>query len=67
MRGPGSLLYGTGAFSGLVNLVPTEKDEPSNVTGGIGTYNNSVLRGRLGAHYNFTPKIGIQASASGAR
>jgi outer membrane receptor for ferrienterochelin and colicins len=67
VRGPGSLLYGTGAFSGLVNLVPKEKDDPSGVQGSIGTYNNSVARGRLGFHYNFTPKIGIWASATGAR
>ena len=67
VRGPGSLLYGTGAFSGLVNLVPLEKDDPSSVHGSIGTYNNSVLRGRLGFHYNFTPKIGVAASATGAR
>jgi outer membrane receptor protein involved in Fe transport len=67
VRGPGSLLYGTGAFSGLVNLVPKDKDDPNSVQGGVGTYNNSVARGRIGFHYNFTPTVGIQASASGAR
>jgi outer membrane receptor for ferrienterochelin and colicins len=67
VRGPGSLLYGTGAFSGLVNLVPQEKDDPNSVQGSVGTYENSVARGRLGFHYNFTPKVGAQASISGAR
>ena len=67
VRGPGSLLYGTGAFSGLVNLVPLEKDEPSSVSGGVGTYANAVARGRLAFHYNFTPTVGIQASATAAR
>jgi outer membrane receptor for ferrienterochelin and colicin len=67
VRGPGSLLYGTGAFAGLVNLVPREKDEPSSVHGSIGTYYNNVVRGRVGFHYNFTPDIGLWASASGAR
>ena len=67
VRGPGSLLYGTGAFSGLVNLVPHEKDDPNSVQGSVGTYDNGVARARLGFHYNFTPKIGIQASVSGAR
>ncbi len=67
VRGPGSLLYGTGAFSGLVNLVPNEKDDPSGVHGGIGTYYDNAAHGRLGFHYNFTPKIGIWASITGAR
>jgi outer membrane receptor protein involved in Fe transport len=67
VRGPGSLLYGTGAFSGLVNLVPREKDDADGVHGAVGTYNNSVGRGRLGVHYNFTPKIGVTASLTGAR
>ncbi|APR80285.1 TonB-dependent receptor [Minicystis rosea] len=67
VRGPGSLLYGTGAFSGVVNLVPRAKDEPSSVHVGAGTYDNAVARGRAGFHYNFTPKVGIWASVSGAR
>src|SRR5262249_36518343 len=67
VRGPGSLLYGTGAFSGLVNLVPLEKDDPSSVPASVGTYANGVARGRFGFHYNFTPKIGVWASVTGAR
>jgi outer membrane receptor protein involved in Fe transport len=67
VRGPGSLLYGTGAFSGVVNLVPRAKDEPSSVHVGGGTYDNAVARGRAGFHYNFTPTTGIWATASGAR
>src|SRR5262249_52642757 len=67
VRGPGSLLYGTGAFAGLVNLVPREKDEPNGVHGGIGAYYNNVVRGRLGFHYKFTPQIGAWASVTGAR
>lgn len=67
VRGPGSLLYGAGAMSAVINMVPRPKDEPSSVHGGIGTYDNSVVRGRLGFHYNFTPKIGMWASVSGSR
>ena len=29
MRGPGSVLYGTGAFSGVVNVVTRARDEPT--------------------------------------
>jgi outer membrane receptor protein involved in Fe transport len=67
VRGPGSLLYGTGAVSGLVNLVPRDKEDASGVHASIGTYNNGVARGRIGFQYNFTPKIGVWASVTGAR
>lgn len=67
VRGPGSLLYGTGAFAGVVNLVPKGKEDPNDVHVGVGTYDNSVARGRAGFHYNFTPKVGLWASVSGAR
>ncbi len=67
IRGPGSLLYGTGAFSGVVNIVPRGKDEPNSVHGSLSTYDNAVARVRAGFHYNFTPKVGMWASVSGAR
>jgi outer membrane receptor protein involved in Fe transport len=67
VRGPGSLLYGTGAFAGVVNLVPKGKDDPSQVHVGVGTYDNAVVRGRTGFQYNFTPNVGLWASVSGAR
>lgn len=67
VRGPGSLLYGAGAMSGVVNMVPRAKDEPNSVHGGVGTYDNSVIHGRVGFHYNFTPKVGVWASLSGSR
>jgi len=67
VRGPGSLLYGTGAFSGVINLVPKGKDDPSSVHVEAGTYDNAVAHGRAGFQYDFTPNIGIWASVSGAR
>ncbi len=67
VRGPGSLLYGTGAFAGVVNLVPKGKDDPSQVHVGVGTYDNAVGRARAGFHYNITPNVGLWASVSGAR
>jgi outer membrane receptor for ferrienterochelin and colicins len=67
VRGPGSLLYGTGAFSGVVNLITRPRDEPSGVHGGLSTYDNAVIRGRLGFHYNFNQKSGVWASVVGAR
>lgn len=67
VRGPGSLLYGTGAFSGVVNLVPRGKDEPNGVHVGLSTYDNAVARARAGFNYNFTKNAGMWASVSGAR
>lgn len=43
IRGPGSVLYGTNAFSGVINIVtqkPTEKMNAS-VTGGYGSFNTA--------------------------
>jgi outer membrane receptor for ferrienterochelin and colicins len=67
VRGPGSLLYGTGAVSGLVNLVTRSREEPNNVHVGIGGYDNAVLHGRAGGHYHFSKDAGVWASVSGAR
>jgi outer membrane receptor for ferrienterochelin and colicins len=66
VRGPGSLLYGAGAFSGVVNLVGRPRDEASHVHASFGVYDNVVVHGRAGFHYNFTPKAGVWASASTA-
>ena len=67
VRGPGSLLYGTGAFSGLVNLVTRPREEPDQVHAGFGGYDNAVLHGRAGGHYHFAKDGGVWASVSGAR
>jgi outer membrane receptor protein involved in Fe transport len=67
VRGPGSLLYGTGAFSGVINLVTRPRDEPSSVHGEVGTYDNAVVHGRLGFHYNWSDKTGIWMSGSATR
>lgn len=67
VRGPGSLLYGTGAFSGVVNLVHRDRDYPSQVHASAGTYGEGVARGRIGGQYNFTDDAGFWASASASR
>jgi outer membrane receptor protein involved in Fe transport len=66
VRGPGSLLYGTGAFSGVVNLVSRPRDEPSGVHLGFGVYDDAVIHGRAGFHYNHSKDVGMWASVSTA-
>ena len=67
VRGPGSLLYGTGAFSGVVNLVPQPRDDPDGVNVGGGVYENGSAHGRGGFHLNFAEDAGMWASASASR
>ena len=67
VRGPGSLLYGAGAFSGVVNLVPRSRDERSGAHVGFGIYDGAAVHGRVGFHYNVTPDAGLWASVSAAR
>ncbi len=52
VRGPGSLLYGAGAFSGVVNLVPRPRDERNSAHVGFGIYDDAAVHGRAGFHYN---------------
>lgn len=67
VRGPGSLLYGTGAFSGVINLVTRPRDEPTSVHAGAGVYDDSVMHARAGFNYRLGPNRGVWASVSGAR
>jgi len=46
VRGPGSLVYGTGAMSGVINLVPRSKDRPTSVHASVGTYENVTFHAR---------------------
>ena len=68
VRGPGSLLYGTGAFSGVVNLVTRPRDEDDSVHVGFGVYDDAVVHARAGFHYDFKPdkSVGMWASVSAA-
>ena len=66
VRGPGSLLYGTGAFSGLVNVVGRPRDEPNGVHVDFGSYDDAVIHGRAGFHYDLSPDKGIWGSVSAA-
>lgn len=66
VRGPSSVLYGTGAVSGVVNLVLKDRDEPEGVHAQISSYDNSTARGRVGFVQRLGSSAGMWASVSGA-
>lgn len=66
VRGPSSVLYGTGAVSGVVNLVMKGRDEPDGVHAQISSYDNSTARARVGFTKRLGGKAGVWASLSGA-
>ncbi|AUX45345.1 hypothetical protein SOCE26_068270 [Sorangium cellulosum] len=67
IRGPGSLLYGTGAFSGVINIVPFPRDTQTGVYAGAGAYDDTTLHAHAGFTYRAARDAGVRASVSGAR
>ena len=66
VRGPGSLLYGSNAFSGVVNLVTRPPDGPNSIHANVGVYDDRTVHGRGGFQYNFAPGRGVWASVQAA-
>jgi outer membrane receptor for ferrienterochelin and colicins len=66
VRGPASVLYGTGAVSGVVNLVLKDRDEPDGMHAQISSYDNSTARARAGFTQKIGPDAGVWASIAGA-
>ncbi|HEX7669701.1 MAG TPA: TonB-dependent receptor, partial [Polyangiaceae bacterium] len=67
VRGPGSVLYGTNAFSGVVNLVTRYRDEKPGTEAGISAVDASVTRGRVRAQASLGKDSGVWTSIGGAR
>jgi outer membrane receptor protein involved in Fe transport len=69
VRGPGSVLYGTGAFSGVINLVTRGHQETPGsgheLSSTLGTDGPGTLRARLGWRQTFGATAGFSLSASG--
>ncbi|HMJ15669.1 MAG TPA: TonB-dependent receptor [Polyangiaceae bacterium] len=53
VRGPGSVVYGTGAFFGVINLVTHDKGEPTRAEFGAASHEHGVTRGRAFGYWNF--------------
>ncbi|HEX4473978.1 MAG TPA: TonB-dependent receptor [Polyangiaceae bacterium] len=66
LRGPGSVLYGTNAFSGVINVVSRYKDEKPGAEVGLSALDYGVGRARLRAQASLGRDAGIWTSVSGA-
>ncbi len=67
IRGPGSALYGTGAFFGVINLVTRDRDAPTHGEVAVSTADNGVAHARATAQLRFSPDSGVWTSAAVSR
>ncbi len=67
VRGPGSALYGTNAFFGVINVVTVDRDALPSPQASVATAGDGHTRLRLAGGTRFGEKAGLWASASGAR
>jgi outer membrane receptor for ferrienterochelin and colicin len=67
VRGPGSVLYGTNAFSGVINLVTRSRGMPTGGEVGASTNLDGVARGRARANVEFSREAGMWTSVAAAR
>ena len=65
VRGPGSVLYGSSAFFGVINLVTRSRNEPTHGEAAIGTFEYGIHKGRATAVVRFSPESGFWATVSG--
>ncbi len=63
VRGPGSVLYGTNAFSGVINVV-SRSDLPPGVSAGVSTNLDGVARARVRGDVKFSKDSGAWASVA---
>ncbi|MEZ4219556.1 MAG: TonB-dependent receptor [Polyangiaceae bacterium] len=66
VRGPGSVLYGTGAFTGVINLV-TRRASHTSVEMGVGTSGDGVARARARGNLVLGRDAGVWTSVGVAR
>jgi outer membrane receptor for ferrienterochelin and colicin len=67
IRGPGSALYGTGAFFGVINLVTRDRDAPTHGEVAVSTADNGVGHARATAQLRFSEDSGAWSSVAVAR
>jgi outer membrane receptor protein involved in Fe transport len=62
VRGPGSVVYGTSAFSGVVNLITRGKEVPTGRELGVAASGDGVARARARITQHFGGNAGVWAS-----
>ncbi|MBX3261486.1 MAG: TonB-dependent receptor [Labilithrix sp.] len=67
VRGPGSVLYGTGAFSGVVNLISHTRDTPDGREVGVSAVGDGVMRARARLTHHWTRDAGVTTSVAVAK
>jgi outer membrane receptor protein involved in Fe transport len=65
VRGPGSVLYGSSAFFGVINLVTRSRNQPTHAEASIGTFEYGIGHGRATGVVRFSPEAGMWVSVSG--
>lgn len=67
VRGPGSVLYGTGAVLGVINLVTRRKDAPSLKEVSVSSVDYGMIRGRVTVQERLSDKTTIWTSLAAGR
>ena len=65
VRGPGSVLYGSSAFFGVINLVTRSHSEPTHGEASLGTFEYGITKARATAVVRLAPDAGFWATISG--
>src|SRR5205814_3398160 len=64
VRGPGSVLYGTGAFMGVVNLVTRSRTADREASATVATTDSGAFRSRAALHQPLKGDSGVDLSVS---
>ncbi len=64
VRGPGSVLYGTGALSGVINLSTERRDARTGASFGLSAYGDGVARARAAGNVQLSQDAGISLSVA---
>ncbi|MBX3231715.1 MAG: TonB-dependent receptor [Labilithrix sp.] len=67
VRGPGSVLYGTGAFSGVINLVSHSRETPDGREAGVSVADDAVARARVRFTHHWSKDAGVSTSVAAGR
>ncbi|HEX8796683.1 MAG TPA: TonB-dependent receptor [Polyangiaceae bacterium] len=66
VRGPGSVVYGTGAFLGVINLVTRSRNAPTHTEVGLSASGNGIGTARAMQQVRFSPDSGFWTSVAAA-